>query len=153
VKRGKHYIMAGAAIAAATLIVTAGTASAHQASVGATCQGGVSVSLINYQAKALNSVTITLDGAVVASNPNFGGSYSKTVPNPDKTTTHTWTVDVTAGDSAQYDVHQAGTIAACASPPTTTTAPPTTTTTRPAPPAPKPPAPAPPVLAPAHFTG
>lgn len=139
-------ILAPLAVAGLAFATWGGVASAHDHSVTATCAGGLSVSLTDYAAGSTNSVVVTFDGVVVASNASFGSAFSFTKPNPDKTVGHTWTVVVVAGDSSDFNVNASGTIPACEEPTTTTTKPRT-------PPPTVVPVPAPPIVAPPIFTG
>jgi hypothetical protein len=147
-----------AVLAAVSFIgLTANVASAHTSNIVSSCDDGLSVSLASYNGNAnhSNTVTVTFDGSVVASNNNFGSSFSYIKANPDKTVAHTYNVTVTAWDDSKYNVDQDGTIPACEEPPPTTTVPPTTTTTPPTTPPVTPPAVVPPapVIAAAKFTG
>ena len=77
--------------------VTGGAASAHTASVSATCKK-LSVNLTSYQSSGgQNRVQVSVDGASRA-DAQFGTSYSQTFPFSDETVAHTWTVKVTAWD-------------------------------------------------------
>lgn len=151
----------GILVTAAALVLLALPAGAHNHTVSGSCAAGISVSLTSYNGSAqhANSVVVKFDGAVVASNANFGSSFSFSKANPDKTVGHTYQVDVSAWDSSAYDVHT-GVVAipSCEVPPPTTTVPvpPTTTVPDPTPPTvPTPPAALPPtaVVAPPAFTG
>lgn len=86
-------------VAALMIGVFAGTASAHTVAASASCQPGVRVDLSNYDNSVghVNHVTVTVDG-VVKIDQNFGSAYGVTVPVPQDSSVHTWTVAVTAWD-------------------------------------------------------
>lgn len=126
-------VLAGTALMFGVIVAGALPASAHTHAIGSSCADGVTASAASYNTSGKpNTATIYIDGAVVYSNPSFGASFAKTVPNPDKTVQHTWRVVITAWDNPAFNVDQQGVLLDCEKPPvTTTTKPPTTTTTDP----------------------
>jgi hypothetical protein len=99
------------------VVLMAGVASAHAPKATASCTG-LDVSLTFYNAAETNTVTVTIDGQVADSNADFGSTYIKTFPWT-TTASHTWDVNVFAGDDPNgtagwtTDIH--GTQAACQS--------------------------------------
>ena len=82
--------------------LVAGPASAHNHTVSASCDAGVSVSLTNYatgDASKHNTVAVWIDGAQITNNPSFGGSFSQTYPFSTGHASHTYRVAVTAYDN------------------------------------------------------
>lgn len=152
-KRAISGVLTVALAAVVTLLITMGSASPHTPASTADCATGVHVTLSSYSPAGVNTVSVSLDGAVVTANPDFGASYSVTVPNPDKTVAHTYEVVVTAWDGAKYGLDQTGTIPACEVAPTTTTQPHQEPPTDPQVPAPPVAAPPMPVLHTPIFTG
>ena len=85
--------------------LVAGPASAHNHTVSASCDTGVSVDLTNYatgDSSKHNTVEVWIDGAVVTDNPNFGASFSQTYPFSTGQASHTYRVKVTAYDDSKY---------------------------------------------------
>ena len=85
--------------------LVAGPASAHNHTVTASCDAGVSVTLTNYatgDASKHNTVSVWIDGTQVTNNPNFGASFSQTYPFSTGQASHTYRVKVTAYDDSQY---------------------------------------------------
>ncbi len=90
--------IAVAALATVALAAPAGV-SAHTPRVSLTCQGGLVVTLTQYNTGGSNSVDIEIDGSDVAGSPfAFGGSFSQTFSVQPPTTAHTATVKVMAWD-------------------------------------------------------
>jgi LPXTG-motif cell wall-anchored protein len=116
-------------------LAVAGIVAAHNATASGTCQSGVTWSATTYDKLVVNSITVTIDGAVAWHDPDFKSSDTGTITT-DKTVSHVWAVTVDA-PGTQYDRALAGSYGACETAPTTTMAPtttlPTTTTTAPAP--------------------
>jgi hypothetical protein len=82
--------------------LVAGPASAHNHTVSASCDAGVSVNLTNYatgDASKHNTVSVWIDGAQVTNNPNFGGSFSHVYPFSTGHASHSYRVLVTAYDN------------------------------------------------------
>ncbi|MFC4031986.1 LAETG motif-containing sortase-dependent surface protein [Streptomyces polygonati] len=148
--RGRSAVIAGAAMAAlAGAGILAVPAAAHSGVWSVGCDT-VSVHLKDYNARATNSVTVSVDGGgVLASKDSFGSGYEFSGPLPDHTAAITLHLVVKAGDSSKYDIDQRKTAEPCEKPPTTpppttapttppttapTSTPPTTATTTPAPP-------------------
>ena len=88
------------AVLAIGLVVVGGfvatSASAHTPAVKADCDE-LSVSLINYNAGGTNRVVVTINGDVVDDSA-FGSSYSEVFDAPDKYTSYSYQVAVTAHD-------------------------------------------------------
>ena len=85
--------------------LVAGPASAHNHTVSASCEAGVSVDLTNYatgDASKNNTVAVWIDGVQVTNNPSFGGSFSQTYPFSAGQASHSYRVVVTAYDDATY---------------------------------------------------
>jgi hypothetical protein len=82
--------------------LVAGPASAHNHTVSASCEAGVSVDL-NYYATGdptkHNTVEVWIDGVVVTDNSNFGASFSQTYPFSTGQASHTYRVLVYAYDN------------------------------------------------------
>ncbi|HEY4152111.1 MAG TPA: hypothetical protein VGM38_02200 [Pseudolysinimonas sp.] len=82
--------------------LVAGPASAHNHTVSASCDAGVSVDLTNYatgDSSKHNTVEVWIDGVVATNNPSFGGSFSKTYPFSTGQASHTYRVLVYAYDN------------------------------------------------------
>jgi hypothetical protein len=82
--------------------LVAGPASAHNHTVSATCDAGVSVNLTNYatgDSSKHNTVAVWIDGVEVTNNPSFGGSFSQTYPFSTGQASHTYRVVVFAYDN------------------------------------------------------
>lgn len=82
--------------------LVAGPASAHNHTVSASCDAGVSVNLTSYatgDATKHNTVAVWIDGAQVTNNPSFGGSFSQTYPFSTGQAGHSYRVLVTAYDN------------------------------------------------------
>jgi hypothetical protein len=79
--------------------LVAGPASAHNHSVDASCQAGVSINLNSYDTSKgnANHVTVTLDTKIV-DDESFGSGVNKTFAWPAPLATHHYTVAVTAWD-------------------------------------------------------
>ena len=119
VRRRIGHVAALLLVATGLVVVTGGAASAHNASVSATC-AKLSVSLTSYQASGgQNTVKVTVDGATKADTA-FGSSYNQTFPFADETSSHTWTVQVKAWDDAGgqkgWSFTKSGTSNPCAPP-------------------------------------
>lgn len=71
---------------------------AHSHSVSLTCDGGASVNLTSYNTTHDNSVVVTLDGAEVANESDFGSSFSYSNDNLNAYVGHTLHVVVKAWD-------------------------------------------------------
>ncbi len=85
--------------------LVAGPASAHNHTVSATCDAGLTVTLTNYatgDASKHNTVAVWMDGVQVANNTNFGASFSYTHAFSTGQASHTYRVKVTAYDDSQY---------------------------------------------------
>jgi len=85
--------------------LVAGPASAHNHTVSASCDAGVSIDLTYYatgDATKHNTVKVWIDGAVVTDNPDFGASFSQTYPFSTGHASHTYRVVVTAYDDSKY---------------------------------------------------
>jgi len=76
--------------------IVATSASAHTPSVTAICDE-LSVSLTNYNAGGTNRVVVTIDGDVV-DDSQFGSTYTEVFDAPDKYTSYSYQVAVTAHD-------------------------------------------------------
>lgn len=90
------------ALVAGLVALVAGPASAHNHTVSASCDAGVSVNLSYYatgDASKHNTVKVWIDGAVVTDNPSFGASFSQTYPFSTGQASHTYRVLVTAYDN------------------------------------------------------
>jgi len=102
----RHVARLGALVLVALglVVVTGGAASAHNASVSATCSQ-LTVSLTDYQQRAgeQNTVKVTVDG-VLKADTTFVSGYSQSFPLAD-TVAHTWTVAVTAWDDPNGTNH------------------------------------------------
>jgi hypothetical protein len=82
--------------------LVAGPASAHNHTVSASCDAGVSVNLTNYATgdpTKHNTVEVWIDGVVVTDNSNFGASFSQTYPFSTGQASHTYRVLVYAYDN------------------------------------------------------
>ena len=85
--------------------LVAGPASAHNHTVSASCDAGVTVTLTNYatgDSSKHNTVAVWIDGVQVTNNPSFGASFSQTYPFSTGQASHTYRVAVTAYDNSQY---------------------------------------------------
>jgi hypothetical protein len=84
--------------------LVAAPASAHTHSVSADCSA-VSVDLTNYQSSdtETNTVTVTIDGTPVA-DTTFGTSFVQNYPFTTVAATHSYRVQVVAGDDSSYSV-------------------------------------------------
>jgi LPXTG-motif cell wall-anchored protein len=137
-------VLATGAIAGTALLALTIPASAHNHGVKAGCADETSylhVDLNSYNGDKTNTVKVTVDGQAQAEE-TFKSNWSKHWDDLDATKTHTYTVDVHAGDDengqAGFTFKESGEIKACVeAPPTTTTtttvAPTTTTSEAPAP--------------------
>jgi len=59
-----------------------------------------------------NHIVVTVDGSTVEDS-DFGSSFAKDYDLGDKYVEHSWSVDVTAWDSSDYNLSQSGTTTAC----------------------------------------
>lgn len=85
--------------------LVAGPASAHNHTVSASCDAGVTVTLTNYatgDATKHNTVSVWIDGVQVTNNPSFGGSFSQVYPFAAGHASHTYRVAVTAYDDSRF---------------------------------------------------
>ena len=117
--------------------VAPGVASAHNFTFAANCSG-ISWSAQSYDGGQTNSIVVTIDGAVVDSDANFGTSDSGS-RTWTQTVDHAWAIDVDAPGTS-FDHHVSEVWKACTpttTSTTTTTTPPTTTTTPRRPPPPR----------------
>ena len=93
-------------------------ASAHTPAATSDCDA-LTVHLVSYETTGEdatpNVVTVTVDGTEIASE-RFGASFDAKYPLGDRTTQHSWSVQIDAkGDD--YDSNIAGTSDACTPPP------------------------------------
>lgn len=117
-------------------VVNASSASAHNHTITAPCDGALSVSMDSYGGGQGNHITVTLGGSVVTDTnfgANFSGSWTPT------SYPATYKVVVAAADSNDDSFTTTDTIKACKeTPPSTTTVPttgpPSTTTSSTSPP-------------------
>jgi LPXTG-motif cell wall-anchored protein len=130
--RRRFGVALGVVLAGVTagLIGFAGVASAHTSDLSASCRGDkttLTVNLTRYldgtKKGTENHVKITDNGKVLA-DTGFQAEYRDKVFVVSGAEKHTFLVDVTAWDSAQYNVHAKRVVEACV-----TTPPPTKTTT------------------------
>ncbi len=89
------------ALLALGLVVLGGfvavSASAHTPDVTASCDA-LQVNLVKYNTGGTNTVVVTIDDKVVEDNTPFGASFSKSYDAPDKYTSYSYEVQVTAHD-------------------------------------------------------
>lgn len=126
-KYTRRFLVMAGLVTVVTVFALAGTAEAHNSSASMTCQGGLVINLTNFNNNSNNTVNADIDHAFNL-GASFGSNYSKTIPNPDKTKAHDWTVDVNQGDGNEFDRHFSGHVEACVVVETTTTQAVTTTT-------------------------
>ena len=136
-------------VAAAALIGMAGTASAHTPKLSSDCSeegSWLKVELTQYNDREANTVTVTIDGEVVA-DEEFGKKFEQTFDGLDPAASHTATVEVAAWDDPNNDkgfsFSEDRTIEACVQP-TTPPEEPSTPTETPSEPVPSSSEPAPP---------
>ncbi len=125
----KHGQKAGILVGITALVTMlfGATAFANPSTASATCQGGIVYEGHDYPS-AGNTVTVKIDNVTVAGFPKtFGSSTSGTVPFPNKTQSHTWSVIWDRFNGTDGDRTQSGSVEACQTVPTTTTVAPTTT--------------------------
>lgn len=121
-----------ALLATVTFFVLTGTAFANPSQASATCEGGIVYSGHDYPSSG-NTVTVKIDGKIVAGFPKtFGSQTSGTVVFPDKTHDYSWEVVWDRYNGTDGDRTQEGRVHACVVEETTTTTVPPTTTTIPA---------------------
>lgn len=99
-------LLSSAVLMFSVMAVFAPPAQAHNGTVTWGCDGW-SVNLSAYNTSKANSVTITVDGSVVASQSSNWSSYSKS-GTWDDTQTHTLVVDVKAWDDSSQTTHTLG---------------------------------------------
>lgn len=124
--------LAGAAVAAGVLLGAGGVAGAHTPTHGASCEAGIFTSGTQYQG---GKVTLQI-GTSSVQHTFTGGSFSYTLPNPDKTIVEAWKIVIDANDGNEFDVTYQGSVQPCQTAPTTSTTQPaasSTTTSSPAP--------------------
>ncbi|MFN6121408.1 MAG: hypothetical protein ACK5CE_17510, partial [Actinomycetes bacterium] len=117
------------ALAALTIGLQAGSASAHVAPITADCERGLVITLSQYDPAGVNTLRVWIDG-IERSSTTFGAGTTVTFSFGDLTVTHTSRVVVTAWDDPDGKTgwsFDTGTkaIPVCATAPSTT-APPTT---------------------------
>ena len=124
------------AVAGAVLLLAAvvGLAAAHTPNASLSCDGGLHVSLVDYESQFTNTVAISIDGSPISGSPfTFGSNFVHSYSLGDPTKPHTATVDVHAGDdptgSEGWSVSYELRAAACAEPTPTPTPTPTLTAT------------------------
>lgn len=112
--RTRKFLAIGSTLLLVAGLFSLGTsaASAHTPNVSASCSE-LSVSLTSYNQSFRNTVTVTIDGTVVDQNDNFGKSYVKTFTFSNPAVAHTWSVNYTAGDNAQWSGTKSGTSTPC----------------------------------------
>lgn len=125
IRNGLLAAIGGLAIA---VLVSVGAASAHTPNYSATCQGGVVAGGTLYPAGS--TATATLDSTTKTATATGNGAFGVTIPNPDKTVSHTFHIVIVSTDhQLGSEVDKSGTIPACETPVTTipaTTVPATT---------------------------
>ncbi|MER5890617.1 LAETG motif-containing sortase-dependent surface protein [Streptomyces sp. NPDC001941] len=130
-RRSIRVLGVAAVVAASSVALAAGPASAHTPTWSVTCNE-VTVDLKYYGEKADNSVTITVDGTDLLPTEKFGDNFNKTLALPAHDKEAKVRLVVKAGDGPQYSVDETKTSPVCEKPPTTPPA------TPPASPSPKP---------------
>ena len=87
----------GVALGLGTVLVAAPTASAHVDAIVASCEAGVVINLTDYNDSGINTISVSIDGAVALST-SFGAGISTAVPFGDPFATHSYRVVVRAWD-------------------------------------------------------
>lgn len=139
---------AALALAVIGLIPLASRAEAHTPGINATC-AKLHVNASNYATKGgANSITVSINGAVVWSDPDFGKGVNRMFPLDQGRMNH-WRVVIDAWDGDRYDVDTSGTEKPCKPEPSPSPTPtPTPTPSETATPTPTPTEPSTPTVTP-----
>jgi hypothetical protein len=121
----KLKVAGGVILGALLSILYVGVAEAHTFSHQVGC-GGLAWNAEKYNGQETNSIVVTIDGAVVYSDANFGTTDTGSRAW-NQTADHTWSIVVDA-PGTQFDHNKSGTQKACQQTTTTTTIPEETTT-------------------------